>query len=295
MDCRLQYPQLQTISFSNCLLTLCHRARTADEDTVIFDLTRTEFITPFGIILLSGAISECLAAGKHAKYSKPGKRETQKYLTGIGFNEFFKLSLSNGGHKIESPNVQLRRLGQIDYLLTDQILEVFESSLNMSDGLKGSLKMALNELMMNVFDHSESPYGCYVCAQVYTQAKKIRLCIADFGIGILQALRKNPAYVGLNDDYHAIEMAVKEGVTSRAGGYAGFGLTHINRFIKVNEGKMYILSGHGKALWDFSRTKKSEKKKQTMHAFFQGTIVKLEINADKEGFYFLKSEDGNIF
>ncbi len=295
MDCRLQYPQLQTISFSNCLLTLCYQARTTTADTIIFDLSRTEFITPFGIILLTGSISEALLSGKKVLYKKPRKRMTQQYLTGIGFDNFFKLARVNGGHKIESPNVQLRRLEQIDYLFTDQILEVLESSLNMSDGVKGSLKMALNELIMNVFDHSKSPRGCYVCAQSYPQAKKIRLCIADFGIGILRALTQNPSFGGLKDDYLAIIEAVKEGVTSRSTGFAGFGLTHINRFIKVNDGKMYILSGKGKALWDFSRTTKSATKRQTMRAFFQGTVVKLEINADKEGFYFLKSEDGNIF
>lgn len=293
MDCRLQYPKLQTVAFSNHLLGICHRARTAGEDTIIFDLSKTEFITPFGIILVAGTISECLSSGKKARYQGPNKTAAKKFLSGIGFNNFFKLA--NGGHKIESPNVQLRRLGSVDYSLTDQILAVFSYSLNMSEGVKGSLKMALNELMINVFDHSESPKGCYVCAQSYEQAQKIRLCIADFGIGILASLRKNKEFAGLHSDYEAIMTAVKEGVTSRSTRFAGYGLTHINRFIKVNEGKMYILSGNGKAAWDFSPNKKRTKSKQTMRVPFQGTIVNLEINADREGFYFLKTEEGKIF
>jgi anti-anti-sigma regulatory factor len=293
MDCRLQYPKLQTVTSSNFLLNICHKARTAEEDTIIFDLSKTEFITPFGIILVAGAIAECLSSGKRARYRSPDKKTTRQFLSGIGFNKFFKLA--NGEHKIESPNVQLRRLGRVDYILTEQILEIFGYSLTMSDGIKGSLKMALNELMMNVFDHSQSPHGCYVCAQSYEQAQKIRLCIADFGIGILNSLRKNPELAQLDNDHGAITMAVKEGVTSRAGGYAGYGLSHINRFIKVNEGKMFILSGKGKVFWDFAKSSKSKKKEQTMRVPFQGTIVKLEINVDREGFYFLKSEEGNIF
>jgi hypothetical protein len=291
MDCRL--PKLQTIAFSNYLLTLYYKARTSGENTIIFDLSNTKFITPFGIILLSGTIYECGASNIVTRYREPANATVKKFLSGIGFNKLF--NLDDGGHKIESPNVQLRRLGQIDYQLTDQILEVFESSLRMSEGVKGSLKMALNELMMNVFDHSESSRGCYVCAQSYPQTQKIRLCIADFGIGILTSLKKNPSFSGLNSDYKAIMQAVKEGVTSREKGFAGYGLTHINRFIKANEGKMYILSGKGKVLWNFSKTRKREENKQTMHVPFQGTIVKLEINADKQGFYFLKSENGQIF
>lgn len=293
MEHRLQYPRLQTVGASNLLLSMCHRARTATEDIIVFDLSKTEFITPFGIIIVAGTIEECLSSGKKARYKGPDKHATKDFLSGIGFNKFFKLG--NGGHKIESPNVQLRRLGTVDYLLTDQILEVFGFSLNMSDGVKGSLKMALNELMVNVFDHSESPKGCYVCAQSYKQSQKIRLCIADFGIGVLSSLRKNPQWAGLKSDHEAITVAIKEGVTSRAAGSAGYGLTHINRFIKVNEGKMYMLSGNGKILWDFSANSKNRKREQTMRAPFQGTIVKLEINADREGYYFMKSEDGNIF
>jgi anti-sigma regulatory factor (Ser/Thr protein kinase) len=275
------------------LLNLCHQARTSEKDTILFDLSNTEFICPFGIILLTGTISECLAFGKKAKYRRPNKTATRKFLSGIGFNSFFEIS--NGEYKIESPNIQLKRLGHIDYLLTDQILDVFRYYIRMSEGVIGSLKMALNELMTNAFDHSESQRGCYVCAQSYIRAKKIRLCIADFGIGILRSLKKNPKFRELNSDHKAITTAVQEGVTSRTTGTAGYGLTHINRFIKVNEGKMHILSGKGKILWDFSDVKKSKEQEQTMRAPFQGTIVNLAINADREGFYFLRSEEGKIF
>jgi two-component sensor histidine kinase len=167
----------------------------------------------------------------------------------------------------------------------------------MSEGVVGSLKLALNELMTNVFDHSESDRGCYVCAQSYYVSKKIRLCIADFGIGILASLRKVSEYNRYNkmkNDYDAIKLAVKEGITSRIEKDAGYGLTHIQRFIKVNQGKMCILSGKGKILWDYTGLKYKEKK-QTMHSAFQGAIIDLEINARREGLYFLKSEAGQIF
>jgi anti-sigma regulatory factor (Ser/Thr protein kinase) len=289
----LQYPKLQTIAYSNTLLNLCHQARTTEEDLITFDLLKTEFICPFGIILLTGSISECLVRKKDAKYKRPNKEATRKFLSGIGFNKFFKLP--DEDYKIESPNVQLKRVKHLDTLLTDQIIDVFKTRIRMSEGVEGSLRMALNELMMNAFDHSESERGCYVCAQSYIRAKKIRLCIADFGIGIQQSLKKVPEYVNLDDDHEAIALAVKEGVTSRVDRTAGYGLSHINRFIKVNEGKMYILSGNGKVLWDNMSSIKPKKKNQIVRVPFQGTVINLEVNADGEGFYFLKSEEGEIF
>lgn len=293
METCLEYPKLHTIAFSNALLKLCHKARTSDGDTILFNLNKTEFITPFGITLLAGTISECLEQGKKAKYLRPEKPSTKRFLSGIGFNKFFKIS--GDEHKIESPNVQLRRLYQVDYLLTEQILDVFSASIKMSEGVRGSLKLALNELMTNALDHSDSKKGFYLCAQSYKQAKTIRLCITDFGIGILNALQKAPKFKKLRSDYESIVLATQEGVTSRVQGTAGYGLTHINRFIDVNEGKMYILSGKGKVLWDFSGLKKIRGKKQTMYLPFEGTMINLVINADGEGFYFLESEDGKIF
>jgi anti-anti-sigma regulatory factor/anti-sigma regulatory factor (Ser/Thr protein kinase) len=293
MDKILCFPKLQTVAFSNALIKLCHSARTSGEDTIIFDLSKTTFITPFGLVLLAGTIAECQAQNKKAKYRRPDKSVTQKFLSTIGFNKFFKIP-SNGWPEIASANVQLRRLQQIDYFLTDQILQVFGFSLHMTKGVEGSLKLALNELMTNVFDHSESVRGCYVCAQRYSLSKKIRLCIADFGIGFLAALRRVPKYNTLRNDYAAIELAVREGITSRIGKDAGYGLAHIQRFIKVNQGKMYILSGKGKILWDYTGLKYKERN-QTMHDVFQGAIIELEINAKGEGLYFLESEAGQIF
>ena len=90
-------------------------------------------------------------------------------------------------------------------------------------------------------------------------------------------------------------LAVQEWVTSRIGKPAGYGLSHINRFIEVNEGKMHILSGEGKVLWDYTGIRKLKGKKQTMHYPFKGTIINLEINADEEGLYFLEEERDYIF
>jgi anti-sigma regulatory factor (Ser/Thr protein kinase)/anti-anti-sigma regulatory factor len=288
----LLFPKLQTEAYSNTLIKLCREAIITEED-ILFDLSKTEFITPLGIVLLAGTISECLEKGKAAKYRRPSKETTRRFLSGIGFNKFF--DLSGDPHKIESPKVQLRRLYQIDYLLTDQIVEVFEISVNMSEGVKGSLKLALNELMTNAFDHGESRKGCYVCAQSYRQGGAIRLCIADFGVGIFKSLKKVHKYSFLATDSESIKLSVEQGVTSRVGREAGYGLNHIKRFIEVNEGKMYILSGTGKVLWDYKTSKRLIGEEQTMHFPFNGTMINLIINADREGFYFLKSDDGHIF
>jgi len=53
--------------------------------------------------------------------------------------------------------------------------------------------------------------------------------------------------------------------------------------------------GNGKILWDYTSSKKLRGIEQTMRFPFEGTIIDLEINTAKEGLYFLKSEEGDIF
>ncbi len=286
----LRYPNRIVVAHSNQLLSYSQQARNSVDSEVVFDLTRTTFLTPFGIVLLAGTISECLSQGKKVVYRKPRKVRTRKFISGIGFNKFFRLS--DEEHKIESSHVQLRRLDAIDYLLTEQIVKVFDFAITMSENLQGSLTLAINEIMTNAFDHSGSQKGCYVCAQAYEEDDIIRLCVADFGVGLLTRLA--PKYSQLTNSYEAIKLAVQEGITTRSQQAGGLGLWHIQRFIRVNKGKMCILSGDGKALWDYTGSR-SRIRKQTMHLPFSGTIINLEINVDRESIYFLSGEEGEFF
>lgn len=138
----------------------------------------------------------------------------------------------------------------------------------------------------NVFDHSKSESGCFVCAQYYPSKMTIRLCITDFGVGILSNLGKK---YKVANDIDAIKLSVQEGITSRPQS-AGFGLTNIRNFLKVNEGTLTIITGKGKANFYSNKVES-----YNMSKVFEGTIVNLKINANKESFYFLTGEEEYIF
>ena len=100
-----------------------------------------------------------------------------------------------------------------------------------------------------------------------------------------------PEYSNIGNDYKAIKKSIEQGVSCRSG-RDGLGLCHIRNFIKVNEGQMCIISGGGKVYWKLDRGEIFEQK---MRVPFNGTIVKLIINIDKEGFYFLSDEKEYLF
>jgi len=287
----LNYPKRQNIAFSNTLFNLYNKAISAQDDEICFDLSRSESLTPFAIIILTSTIFECQRKKKRCKYNEPEDENLKEFLNEIGFNNYFGLKARPiQQNLIQTQTVQLRKVTGLDALLTENMMEIIEANLNLSAGVRGSLRMSFLETMTNVVDHSETD-NYYVCAYTYPPKGQIRLCIADLGVGIPSSLRRSKEYPTLGNDYDAIKKATEKGVSCRSG-RDGLGLSHIKNFIKANEGQMCIISGHGKVYWKFDQGKVLEQK---MDVPFRGTIVKLIINIDKEGFYFLSDEKEYLF
>ena len=287
----LKYPKRQSIAFSTKIFKLYRSAIDSDEDEIIFDLSNTEYLSPFGVVMLIITVLACSRKGRSRKYVAPENRKLRRHLTEIGFNDFFQLS-SDFTKKdlIQTQTVQLRLCDGVDYHIIERLIYLFDDHLNLSRGVKASLQMSLQEIMTNVVDHSEKN-KYLICATADKANKKIRLCIADSGIGVFRSLKNSTNYDYISDDYEAIKEATKDGISSRPG-RAGLGLNHIKNFIKVNEGQMCILSGKGKVFWKYDHGKILNQKMPTR---FSGTIVTLIVNIDKEGFYFLSSEKDYLF
>ena len=100
-------------------------------------------------------------------------------------------------------------------------------------------------------------------------------------------------YKRLRTDCNAIVKAVEEGVTSRDE-RRGLGLNHILKFTRLNEGRVYIVSGEGKVFWNF-KDGKEKVKKEKMKYPFNGTIINIVINIDKEDHYYYTEGETPIF
>ncbi|MFC3897976.1 hypothetical protein ACFOWZ_41470 [Lentzea rhizosphaerae] len=76
---------------------------------------------------------------------------------------------------------------------------------------------ACNELLDNAVEHGASSEGAFIAAQTYTGATtkqpRLELAVCDNGVGVLRHLRQNPAHQHLNADVHALEEALRNGVT----------------------------------------------------------------------------------
>lgn len=284
----LHFPRLVTAANSKSVLRLCSRAIRRKDTQVTFDLSKAGFITPFGVTAIAGAIAKCVARGKEVFYQRPAKDEVEAWLSSISFSRLFQIDEMSQAARDTS--IELRRLMALNPIYVEDLVSLLDYNMNLSRGVRDSIKLSLQELLTNVFDHSESGIGCFVCAQFTPRSQLIRLSVTDFGIGILNSLRKVKEYsTVIRNSHDAITRAVEEGVSSRKG-KAGLGLSHIRRFARVNQGTLTVISGDGKVNF-YSKSLE----RRPMPSRFNGTAIELRINADREGFYFLKSEEEFIF
>jgi anti-anti-sigma regulatory factor len=285
----IQFPAFLTIRNANSIIQRCENAFSSSDKKVCFDLSRCSFSDPFGTTLVAGAMIACIKKGHEVVYRNSKNNRLEQHFKRIGFYEFGKSEI--GKTKYSGRQVELNYLKALDPTYTSAVIQVLEGSLNMSQGVKDSLHVCINELMTNTFDHSETVLGCFACAQAYTYNGEVKICLTDFGRGILKTLKQVPEYKHLKNSIEAIELAIQNGVTSRIGVRAGLGLDHIHRFLRVNNGQIHIISGDGWVHWNYQNGNGVIIKRKKLDIAFEGTIVNIIAKADGEGFYILSSEN----
>lgn len=148
------------------------------------------------------------------------------------------------------------------------------------------------ELYENARTHGLCSY-IHVCGQFFPQKslKPLQFTIVDKGINIKENVTNY-----LDKDINgadAIAWAMQSGNTTKTGSNpGGLGLGIIFEFIKMNKGKIHIVSSDG--YYEYSNN--SVLKKQLDYAF-EGTMVNIKFNLDDNNYYSLIEEEDfvNIF
>ena len=155
----------------------------------------------------------------------------------------------------------------------------------MSEGASRVFKKKVFEVYQNAVTHSKSELGVFVCGQFFPYQHRLDFTIADVGIGIRDTVRRffdNPRISSLP----ALKWALKPHNTTRYGSHpGGLGLEFLQKFARLNKGKIQIASRFG-----FYELKSGKETFKEMKTDFPGTAVTIGINTADEGVYSLKSE-----
>lgn len=155
----------------------------------------------------------------------------------------------------------------------------------MSEGLTKRFRQSLFEIFQNAAMHSKSESGIFTCGQFFPYKQRLDFTIADAGIGIREKVRRYTGNAKMSS-CAAIEWALTEGNTTKTGNQpGGLGLKLLKDFIRMNKGKLQIVSRYG--YYQFSATGDNCIK---LDHDFPGTCINIEINTQDTNSYYLKSE-----
>jgi len=162
------------------------------------------------------------------------------------------------------------------------------ASLNMTNALKKKLTESIYEIFINAKMHSKTE-KIFVCGQFFPKKHKIEFMITDIGLGIKNVV--NGAFNVNLSATQAIKWAMLDKNTTKKGVSGGIGLSLLHEFIKMNKGRVQIVSNEG--FWQLDNAN------ITTNSFdneFPGTMVNISVHTDDTNSYILESEiPDNIF
>jgi len=266
------------------------------------DIKNTEIIFNFGYVTfleanlcaLIGTIFEMLESKNNKIYIQNIKPLVETILRK---NEFllpfgFEKILDNNGtvltYKKFTPNDDL---GFNTYIRNELLNKPqFPSH---SNKLGKEITRNIFEIYENARTHGQCDY-IHTCGQFYPKKpdKPLHFTIVDKGVNIKQNVS-----AFFNQDINAadaIEWAMKKGNTTKTGDTSGgLGLAVIFEFIKLNRGKIQVISSDG-----FYEFKNGIVSKNKLGSIFDGTIVNIKFNLNDSNHYIMGNEDEyfeNIF
>jgi anti-sigma regulatory factor (Ser/Thr protein kinase) len=142
-------------------------------------------------------------------------------------------------------------------------------------------KTCIRELFNNIQDHSTEEIGC-MHVQKYPNARRVKIAVSDFGIGIPTEVRKvKPSAT----DPHALYLAAQEGFTSKPGGRnMGAGLSYLtDNVVSRNRGEVSIYSGSGEIHFHAVPNGAKRQRVALSRGFYPGTLVSMTLRTDTIG------------
>jgi hypothetical protein len=153
-----------------------------------------------------------------------------------------------------------------------------------------AVQYSVSEMVRNVLEHSRSPEGAVVAAELYPRTDDrqahVSIGIADCGAGIWRSLSAN--FPELDSDRDAVLTAVKPGTTgaTRSEYYgttdnAGAGLFYTRRLASTADGQFALLSGEAFLRSAPGDRERSDDELLVAVPSYPGTVVAVEIGVEE--------------
>ncbi len=269
----------------NHLIDLYHRIQRSRKQKIIISFANTRWFEA-NLAAVLGAIGELLEReGKTVEFRNVSTKiqdilQRNKFLSQFGYHSLTDYNDTVVDYQTFSPKED------------DAFMSYIKNELlSKRDFPRHSLRLGkkINESIFELYENARTHGLCkqiHTCGQYYPgkTPKRLDITIVDMG----QTIKHNVNNY-LKKEMHGfetIEWALKYGNTTKTGNISGgLGLDIIFEFIKLNNGKIQIVSSDG--YWEYRRGDISTYR---MNGIFPGTIANIEFNLDDSSIYKLKEE-----
>ena len=201
----------------------------------------TSFITPGMLVMIASWGLEMRL--RQIRFVIRGRKEILHYLGRMGFHQALGATLLNVPHYVPAGRflpLQVVADSRAQTCAVDAMCELILKQFDNARILLPAFEWVVNELTDNVFIHAQTLTSCVLAAQYYPSSRQLEIAIADQGIGLLGTL--GPAHGAINET-HAIELALKRGLTRDLKIGQGNGLAGTEAIVESNRGELFIWTG----------------------------------------------------
>lgn len=239
--------------------------------TAALDLSKLRYLGPDGVVMIAGSIVDAQQRGVQVQVNRPAQPNSLVgFLEFSGFNHLvLGTPLPDLTHP-ENVTVPLRRFVQSRHDDPEPIIRLVERFHPVSDDLRFSLEISVNECVQNIEDHALSAIGGMGCARFMKQSQQVRVSLVDWGQGILSSLRRRHSDTTTSE--HALRRVLYGGYSARTKiNNQGRGIDNLRSIAtEAFGGNLFIFSGDGAVEIQGHRPPKYFSDPSN---YFQGTVV----------------------
>lgn len=219
------------------------------------------------------------------RFSGEGEHPVLIFMKNVGmYNYYTKDEIDYTGSDVIPFNLIKNEKMMDEY--ADRIMTM--APIKMQKEAQDILKSYIYEIYQNGLFHSNSYIGVYTSGIWLKEKKEFVFSIYDMGVGIPDKIRMHDRKYGNIDSEKCLRIAFIDGFSTSNDKLVnrGLGLTRLEKFIELNNGKMSIYTDNVCCIIEGKKGKRFH----TLSSPIKGTLIIINIAADENHIYVIEKE-----